>query len=258
MAASPGQRASAALLHIPSVIRPIRKPASTAILFLACTIDGTRSCAFQLRIAALLETSGAFLKQVHAITFERSGYIMDDGPWVPTDTDAWQHWLWSARQTQRDAFATLEADRPQLSPSIYGDLATRFATIEVALAGAWQPPRFTHGDCHAEQFFLYQEAGGWQVSGFVDLEVASAGDCVGDLIKFAIEMMVHFAPATRWWAPFFAGYGGAPNFELFRLRMLGWHATNFTAHGAPLWPASREQSQRRLLAARDWAELFTK
>ena len=70
-------------------------------------------------------------------------------------------------------------------------------------------------------------------------------------------MMVHFAPAPRWWEPFFTGYGGAPDFELFRLRMLGWHETNFTAHGAQLWPAGREQSLRRFLVARDWAELFT-
>jgi len=210
------------------------------------------------QFAALLETSGAFLKQTHAITFERSGYIMDAGPWMPADLDGWQHWIWSARQTQRDAFATLAADRAQLSPGLCDELAARFATIEDALAAAWQPPRFTHGDCHAEQFFLYQDSGGWQVSGFVDLEVASAGDCVADLLKFAIEMMVHFAPATRWWEPFFAGYGGEVDFELFRLRLLGWHATNFTAHGAALWPATREQTQRRFLAARDWAELFTK
>jgi Ser/Thr protein kinase RdoA (MazF antagonist) len=209
------------------------------------------------QFAALLEASGAFLGRVHAITFTQAGYIMDTGPALPVDTNAWQHWLWSARQTQRDAFATLEADRPQIAASLYHELAARFATMETALAAAWQPPRFTHGDCHAEQFFLYQADRAWHVSGFVDLEVASAGDCVGDLIKFAIELMVHFDPATRWWEPFFAGYGGAPDFELFRLRILGWHATNFLAHGAQRWPATREQSLRRFLAARDWAELFT-
>ena len=209
------------------------------------------------QFAALLETSGAFLRQVHALTFERPGYIMDAGPWTPTAPDAWQHWLWSAWQTQRDALATLEADRERLSSTLYDELAARFMTMEATLVAAWQPPRFTHGDCHAEQFFLYHEAGAWHVSGFVDMEVASAGDCVGDLLKFAIEMMVRFTPATRWWEPFFAGYGGAPDFELFRLRLLGLHETNFTAHGVQLWPATREQAQRRFLAARDWADLFT-
>jgi hypothetical protein len=29
------------------------------------------------------------------------------------------------------------------------------------------------------------------------MEVAMAGGCMADLLKFAIEMMVHFAPATR-------------------------------------------------------------
>jgi Ser/Thr protein kinase RdoA (MazF antagonist) len=210
------------------------------------------------QFAALLETSGAFLRRVHAIPFERAGYIMDAGPWTPSAPDGWQHWLWSARETQRDALATLAADRARLSPRLYDELAARFMTMETTLAAAWQPPRFTHGDCHAEQFFLYQEAAAWHVSGFVDLEVASAGDCIGDLLKFAIEMMVHFPPATRWWQPFFAGYGGAPDFEPFRLRLLGLHETNFTAHGVQLWPATREQAQQQFLAARDWADLFTK
>lgn len=210
------------------------------------------------RFAVLLETTGAFLRHVHTIAFEVSGYIMDAGLWAPSGPDAWQHWLWSARQTQHDAFATLEADRSHVAPDLYDELVARFATMETALAPAWQPPRFIHGDCHAEQFFLYQEAGDWHVSGFVDMEVASAGDSTGDLLKFAIEMMVHFDPATRWWEPFFAGYGGAPDFELFRLRLLGLHHTNFTAHGVSLWPATREQTLRQFLAARTWAELFTK
>jgi aminoglycoside phosphotransferase (APT) family kinase protein len=210
------------------------------------------------QFAALLETSGAFLRQVHAITFEHSGYIMDEGPWVPAGSNAWQHFLWSAQLTQRDAFAMLEADRPRLSSRLYDELAARFITMQEELTAAWQPPRFTHGDCHPHQFFLYHKAGSWHVSGFVDMEVATSGDCMADLLKFAIEMMVHFAPATRWWEPFFAGYGGAPDFELFRLRLLGWNETNFTAHGEALWPASREQSLRTFLAARDWTELFTK
>jgi hypothetical protein len=68
--------------------------------------------------------------QVHTITFGQASYIMDDGPSLPADTDAWQHWLWSARQTQQDAFATLEADRARISHSLYGDLAARFATYD--------------------------------------------------------------------------------------------------------------------------------
>ncbi len=207
--------------------------------------------------ATLLETTGAYLQRVHAIAFERPGYLMDDGPSLPVEPAAWQHWLWSARLTQRDAWANLQADHARLSRATYDALAARFTTMATALASAWQPPRFTHGDCHAAQFFLYDERDRWHVAGCVDLEVASAGDCTGDLLKFAIELMVHFAPATRWWEPFFTGYGSAPDFELFRLRLLGVHETNFTAHGVQRWRSTREQAQRRLLAARDWAELFT-
>ena len=44
------------------------------------------------------------------------------------------------------------------------------------LRSSYEPPRFVHGDCHANAFFLVEEAGLWRVTGTVDMEVASAGD----------------------------------------------------------------------------------
>ena len=88
------------------------------------------------------------------------------------------------------------------------------------------------------------------------MEVASAGDCVADLLKFGTEMACKFSAATRWWEPFFAGYGGEPDLALFRLRLLGWSEASFKAHGADRWPADRATTLRRLLAAETWEQLF--
>jgi hypothetical protein len=208
------------------------------------------------QLGALLETAGAYLRQAHAIIFRYPGYIMAGGPTAPPRADAWQHAIWSAQQTQREAWATLEQDRPRLSARLVRQLEDHFATMADALAPAFQPPRFTHGDCHASHFFLYPETGRWHVAGLTDMEVASAGDCVTDLLKMGVELAALFAGSTRWWEPLFAGYGQAPDFEGCRLRLLGWPEASFTCHGADRWPGSREEQLTRLLAAQDWEQLF--
>jgi aminoglycoside phosphotransferase len=204
----------------------------------------------------LLETAGAYLRRVHDITFRFPGYISCSGPDGPLQDDEWQHPCWTARQTQRSAFEMLESDRSRLSPDTARRLEELFSTMDAALAVEFEPPRFTHGDCHAGQFFLYFEGAQWHVSGFVDLEVASAGDCVVDLLKLGIELASDLPPSTRWWEPLFKGYGREPDFELFRLRLLGWDEINFKCHGEEKWPRTREEHLKQLLAARTWAELF--
>jgi hypothetical protein len=87
------------------------------------------------------------------------------------------------------------------------------------------------------------------VSGIVDMEVASAGDPSSDLFKFGLEMAALFSPATRWWEPFFAGYGGAPDFETLRQRMLTARDENYECLGF-------EEPKERLLHAQDWQDLF--
>ena len=203
---------------------------------------------------AVLEATGDYLRQVHAITFDRPGYIMDGGP--DTFDGSWQHFLWSAAQTQCTALATLEADTPRLEPALVQELRSVLETTERVLAPAWQPPRFTHGDCHAGQFFLYVEDGRWQVSGFVDLEVASAGDCVADLLKIGIELAMTFGTSRAWWEPLFAGYGTEPDLDLIRLRLLGWHEINWSCHRPFPAHATRCYVLTRLLQARTWTELW--
>ncbi len=208
------------------------------------------------RFRALLMAAGEYLRRVHAITFAFPGYIMDSGPTAPPDENAWQHPIWTAKRRQKNALAMLREDATKLPGELVKRLEVIFATMEDALASAYNPPHFAHGDCHAHQFFLYQEAGRWQVSGFIDMEVASAGDCTQDLVTFATEMARDLPITTRWWEPFFAGYDGEPDFELFRLRFLGTtdDILEFVLH----WRGTKEEFLMHVLSATDWETLFSK
>jgi aminoglycoside phosphotransferase len=217
--------------------------------------------------AALLHSAGTYLRRVHEIMFRFPGYLMShDGPDAPPDENAWQHPIWTAKSAQEHALALLEADRPRISPVVARDVEAAFSSLAAQLAPLYQSPRFTHGDCHAQQFFLAAPraaprvpgAHDWSVSGFVDMEVASAGAVEHDLIKMSLELMSHFPPETRWWEPLFAGYGRGPDFELFRLLLLSSSEESFRAYGAEHWPATREETLAGLLAANDWRTLFSK
>lgn len=217
--------------------------------------------------AALLRAAGAYLRRVHEIPFRFPGYLMSrEGPAAPPDENAWQHPIWTARSAQEHALALLEADRPRLSAAVAMRVEAAFSSLAAELASLYQAPRFTHGDCHAEQFFLAAPRAAprspgvddWHVTGFVDMEVASAGAVEYDLIKMALELMSHFPPETRWWEPLFAGYGREPDFGRFRLLLLSSSEESFRAYGAEKWPATREETLAGLLAAHDWRTLFTK
>ena len=211
------------------------------------------------QFARLLEAAGSYLRRVHEITFRFPGYLMElAGPDTPPDPNAWEHPIWTARQAQADALALLDADRPRLSRATARRVEAVFADLSATLEPIYRPPRFTHGDCHVGQFYLAAGADGWAVTGFVDMEVASAGAPEYDLIKFALEMMSHFSPETQWWLPLFAGYGREPDFAQFRLLLLTSSEASFKAHGEEHWPATREATLANLLAARDWRSLFTK
>ena len=65
---------------------------------------------------------------------------------------------------------------------------------------------------------------------------------------------VRISAYARWWEPFFDGYGKAPDFELFRLRLLG--ATG--AEYLDSWAGTREQILTDILNAQSWEDLFLK
>jgi aminoglycoside phosphotransferase len=107
------------------------------------------------------------------------------------------------------------------------------------------------------QYFLTNKRGGWRVTGCIDMEVASAGDPLYDLVAFAIHMAAEFPPDTYWWQPLFRGYGDTPAFDLFRLRMLGMPEALYRAFDEDKWQGDWETILKRLWDARDWYDLFT-
>jgi aminoglycoside phosphotransferase len=202
----------------------------------------------------LIESLGAYLRRMHDITFAFPGYLMTGGgPAAPPIGGAWQHPIWSAKEWQKNALATLRREGPRLSRSVADRLAPALAIAEQALAPAYAPPRFAHGDCWAHQFFVLQQNGDWQISGVVDMEAASAGDSESDLVHLFMELASVLPASSRWWEAFFAGYGRAPDFHLFRLRLLGSSEAEF--HW--IWPGMREQILAHALGATSWADLFT-
>jgi aminoglycoside phosphotransferase len=204
----------------------------------------------------LLEKTGDYMRRMHAISFAFPGYITGEGPTAPPDENGWQHPCWSAKKTQQEALAALEADRPRLSVEIVAQLDELFSTMPEALAEVFQPPHFVQANCHAHQFYLSQAVDGWQVSGCIDMEVASTGCYLYDLVAFAIEMAAFFPATTNWWQPFFQGYGREPDFGLFKLIMLGLPEICFKIYGETRWPGTRQQILSRLLEALNWQELF--
>lgn len=201
--------------------------------------------------AALLNAVGSYLAQMHRIRFEFPGYITSK-PLAPLQTDEWQHPIWTFEAFQRDALATWQHDREQVSDKLM-DQVERFSRSYMAdLEKEYMSPRFVHGDCHASQFFLLKREGVWYVTGVLDMEVASAGDVGADFVKFSLEMAALLPAETEWWQPLLEGYGTPLNFNLIRLRLLALGHHNY----AWIWSGTREQIISHLLSATDWYTLF--
>ncbi len=210
--------------------------------------------ATEQEIHLLLRTLGAYLRRMHAITFYYPGYLMgDDGPTEAPDEQAWQHGIWTATRCQKDALAWVQAMRQSLSDTMVQRLEQRLATMAQELAPDYIPPRFVHGDCHLEQFFLQREHGQWQVNGVVDMEVASAGASAVDILSVCRELAQNLPVHTRWWESLFAGYGSTPSFARFQLRLLGfWYP-----YEENVWPGSGDKGFNHILTATHWDELFS-
>ncbi len=205
----------------------------------------------------LLSTVGSYLQQMHRITFTFPGYLTTlSGPTTPLDPQQWQHRCWSARHRQEGTLAYLVQQQEHLSLATFREVFAACSQMADRLAGAYQPPRFTHGDCHAHQFFLAESDRAWHVTGVVDMEVTSAGDCGEDLLKLSIELAQSLAYTTRWWEALFEGYGLIPDFELFRLRLLSATEPEFGTCGRWIGTATWEAMLRHFLHATDWDTLF--
>lgn len=196
-------------------------------------------------LPAALRAVGEYLGRMHMIVFERPGYIYRDGPSKPDRDDAWQHPIWTL-----DA---LNKARPRDNAETEAFVHSQLPVLREAYA----TPRFTHGDCHAHQFFLQPVHEQWQVTGVVDLEVASAGDCGWDLVKFMIEAAVRWSPESRWWMSFLDGYGHEMSFSSVKARFLACGQENYTwLRGSRNWPSEREALGYHILNAQNWEQLF--
>lgn len=147
----------------------------------------------------------------------------------------------------------IQEHQDELTPLLLSQLEEMARQIPELLASAYALPRFTQGDCWVDQIMLVQQEGDWRVAAFLDMEVASAGDCISDLVSLCEGLAQMLPSRLRWWEALFEGYGQEPDFVGFRLRLLsGWYP--YEAH---MWPGTGENGFTHLLQAKDWEELFS-
>ena len=200
----------------------------------------------------VLRAVGAYLRRMHSISFERPGILTPEGPAMGD----WQHRFWSyhgfrtfAEEEQADA-------REELPDHIFRDLLRYIDEWQPGLKGVFDHPKFVHGDCHAHQFYVFRENGQWTVSGVLDMEVSSAGDCGEDFLKFCAEMSRRYEAEMDWWVPLFDGYGQEPDFQLLKLRYLASGHLELSPYAYRVVPGVRELVVLHVLRANDWRELF--
>ncbi|HEU5086120.1 MAG TPA: aminoglycoside phosphotransferase family protein, partial [Roseiflexaceae bacterium] len=174
---------------------------------------------------AQLPAVGDYLRRMHAIAFDRAGYLMPGGPEDFASATDWRHPLWMFEVWKQQALRNLEHERAVLPPALYGRVRATLEQSESILAPAYELPRYTHGDCWPHQFFVAErpervEEGGWAVTGVLDMEVASAGDAEADFVHFLLELAACLPATSCWWEGLFGGYGAEPDFERFRVRLL--------------------------------------
>lgn len=202
-----------------------------------------------------LHAVGNYLRRMHAVTFAFSGYVSSErGPILPRRPGSWQHRCWTAESRRKHARDTLEAEAARLTEDVRARLNRAIATMPEQLRSSYEPPRFVHGDCHANSFFLVDDGDEWQVTGTVDMEVASAGDAGEDLMKLCMELAALLPASDRWWESLFDGYGATPEFDLIKLRLLGAEPSEFAWIDG--WPGCWNDVVQRILNARSWKQLF--
>ncbi len=198
---------------------------------------------------------GDYLRRMHTIEFAFPGYVSSvQGPTSPRQTGKWQHRCWTVESRQNHARDTLEAEAAKLSEDVRARLDRAIATMPDRLGSCFEPPRFVHGDCHANSFFLVEDGDNWQVTGPLDLEVASAGDAGEDLAKLCVELAALLPACDHWWEALFDGYGATPEFDLIKLRLLGAEPSEFAWIDG--WPGCWNDVVQRILNARSWKQLF--
>lgn len=205
--------------------------------------------------SAPLRAVGNYLRRMHAIEFAFPGYVSSErGPTSSPQPGKWRHRCWTVEARLSHARETLEAEAARLSADVRARLDRAMATMPDRLRACYEPPRFVHGDCHASSFFLVEDGDEWQVTGTVDMEVASAGDVGEDLAKLCLELAALMPASERWWEALFDGYGAAPEFDHIKLRILGFEPAEFAWIEG--WPKHWNDVVQRIMNARSWKQLL--
>ena len=210
----------------------------------------------QQELFQVLHEVGDYLRRMHNITFVYAGYIIDEGPTVPPDVNAWQHPIWTLAVFEQALQAWVQAQRDELPSSLFAQLQQKASQASELLTPGYVTPRFTQGDCGIDQIMVVRERGEqdkWRVSAFLDMEVASAGDSMSDMVSLCVSLAQILPESSYWWQPLFKAYGEVPDFEGFRIRLLrDWYPFD-----ASVWPGTGEHKVRHLLEAQDWEMLFS-
>jgi Ser/Thr protein kinase RdoA (MazF antagonist) len=203
-----------------------------------------------------LEAVGEFLARVHGIEFPRAGYLTTaEGPGELPSVLA-PRGSHSPQLAHAEAIEDLDQARSFLDAHLLSELESRFSGIAEELGDEYRTPSFVIGSFHPNHAFLARSRGRWEVSGCVDLEVASAGSVLEDLTTIAVGLMVRFSPDAPWWEPLFCGYGSEPSLERMRLALLSCATYCFGGDPPSAVPRRLAQTYRAMLSASSWAELF--
>lgn len=197
-----------------------------------------------------LEAVGAYLASVHRIEFDAAGYVVSaHGPAGPTPPAPVRS-AHTPEAAQDEALQDLEHLHGRVDIGLLLDLEHRFSSMADAIREEYHPPRFVIGGFHPDHPFLDRMSDGLSVVGCVDLEVASGGRTLDDLVTFSTGMMFRFDGTVPWWEPLFDGYGTEPSIESVRTALLA-SCTYLFGDLAGL-----QATYRALIESTTWGELF--
>jgi len=197
-----------------------------------------------------LEAVGAYLASVHRIEFHAAGYVVSaDGPAGPTPPAPVRS-THTPEAAQDEALQDLERSHGRVDVGLRRDLEDRFASMADAIRDDYYPPQFVTGGFHPDHPFLDRVADGLSVVGCVDLEVASGGRTLDDLVTFSTGMMFRFDGSVPWWEPLFDGYGTQPSIEAVRTALLA--SCGYLFGELP----GLQTTYRSLLESTTWRQLF--
>lgn len=201
-------------------------------------------------LAEALSAVGAYLRSVHSIEFSAAGYLVSaDGPIGPTPPAPVRP-SHTPEAAQAAAYQDLAKTARSLDAGLRREVARRLSSIADGLRNEFHPPHFVIGGFHPNHPYLDHEAGGWTVVGCIDLEVASGGRVLDDLVTFATGIMTRVDAEVPWWEPLFDGYGSEPSIESVRVELLA--SCSYLFGEAP----DLDATYRALLAAPTWSKLF--